>query len=86
MVNPPTALAALALDQVLTSAKVISNVNYSITGKLEEPILIETGRESTEVALPARRDELPEVNQGFIPPTSEDTLMMDVNDGEQKGS
>lgn len=81
MVNPPTALAALALDQVLTSAKVISNVNYSITGALEEPILIETGRESTEVALPARRDNLPEVNQGFVPPTSEDTLMMEVNDG-----
>lgn len=86
MVNPPTALAALALDQVLTSAKVISNVNYSITGTLEEPILIETGRESTEVALPARRDELPEVNQGFVPPTSQDTLMMDVNDDKQKGS
>ncbi len=81
MVNPPTALAALALDQVLTSAKVISNVNYSITGTLEEPILIETGRESTEVALPARRDPLPEANQGFVPPTTEDALMIEINAG-----
>ncbi|MFQ3248467.1 MAG: hypothetical protein ACI9O6_000269 [Glaciecola sp.] len=81
MVNPPTALAALALDQVLTSAKVISNVNYSITGSINEPILVETGRESTEVALPARRDELPIPNDEFIPPTPEDTLMMEVNDG-----
>jgi uncharacterized protein (TIGR02099 family) len=83
MVNPPTALAALALDQVLTSAKVISNVNYSITGTLEAPILIETGRESTEVALPARRDPLPEVDNNFMPPTKEDTLMMEVNDGAE---
>jgi len=83
MVNPPTALAALALDQVLTSAKVISNVNYSITGTLEEPILIETGRESTDVALPARRDELPELYNNFIPPTEEDTLMMEVKDGAE---
>jgi uncharacterized protein (TIGR02099 family) len=83
MVNPPTALAALALDQVLTSAKVISNVNYSITGTLEEPILIETGRESTDVALPARRDELPELHNSFIPPTEEDTLMMEVKDGAE---
>ncbi len=28
LATPPTALAALAIDQVLTSAKVISNVNY----------------------------------------------------------
>jgi uncharacterized protein YhdP len=83
MVNPPTALAALALDQVLTSAKVISNVNYSITGTIEEPILIETGRESTDVALPARRDELPELYNNFIPPTEEDTLMMEVKDGAE---
>lgn len=56
MVSPPSALAALALDQVLTSAKVISNVNYSVTGTIKDPILIETGRESTDVELPARRD------------------------------
>ncbi len=81
MVNPPTALAALALDQMLTSAKVISNVNYSVTGTIAEPIMIETGRESTEVELPARRDALPEEVNEFIPPSPEDTLMMEVNDG-----
>ena len=81
MVNPPTALAALALDQVLTSAKVISNVNYSVTGTIAEPIMIETGRESTEVELPARRDTIPEDVDEFIPPSPEDTLMMEVNDG-----
>ncbi|WP_026376644.1 YhdP family protein [Aestuariibacter salexigens] len=55
MVNAPTAIAALAIDQVLTSAKVISNVNYSVTGTLDEPILTETGRDSREIELPAQR-------------------------------
>ncbi|WP_100657731.1 YhdP family protein [Alteromonas flava] len=59
MVNPPTALAALALDQMLTSAKVISNVNYSVTGTFDEPKVQEIGRDSTEVELPARNPSTP---------------------------
>ncbi|MDM7859128.1 YhdP family protein [Alteromonas sp. ASW11-36] len=62
MANPPTALAALALDQMLTSAKVISNVNYAVTGTLDEPIVQEIGRDSTEIELPAR-----------VAPSDEDT-------------
>jgi hypothetical protein len=54
MVNPATALAALALDQVLTSAKVISNIKFSLTGTLDNPQLTELGRDSKEVTLPAR--------------------------------
>lgn len=73
-VSPPSALAALALDQVLTSAKVISNVNYSVTGTINDPILIETGRQSTEVALPARIPDESQVETPFIPPTTEDIL------------
>lgn len=53
MINPATALAALALDQVLTSAKVISNIKFSLTGTLDEPQLTELGRDSKEVSLPA---------------------------------
>ena len=59
MVNPPTALAALALDQVLTSAKVISNVNYHITGTIDNPELEEVGRDSTDIELPAQRQPAP---------------------------
>lgn len=82
-VSPPTALAALALDQVLTSAKVISNINYSVTGTIEEPILIETGRESTEVDLPARREALPSDDlPPFVPPTKEDLIEIEVKDGQ----
>jgi len=54
MVNPATALAALALDQVLTSAKVISNIKFSLTGTLDEPQLTELGRDSKEISLPAK--------------------------------
>ncbi|MGJ8680137.1 YhdP family protein [Paraglaciecola sp.] len=54
MVNPATALAALALDQVLTSAKVISNIKFSLTGTLDSPQLKELGRDSKEVSLPAQ--------------------------------
>jgi uncharacterized protein YhdP len=57
MVNPATAIAALAIDQVLTEAKVISNVKYSVTGTLEAPILSEIDRKSKEVVLPARAIE-----------------------------
>jgi uncharacterized protein (TIGR02099 family) len=53
MVNPVTAIAALAIDQVLTSAKVISNIKFSLTGSFDEPILKELGRDSKEVSLPA---------------------------------
>lgn len=54
MVNPATALAAFALDEVLTSAKVISNIEYSLSGTLDEPVLQELGRDSREVQLPAK--------------------------------
>jgi len=54
MVNPATALAALALDQMLTSAKVISNIKFSLTGPLDDPQLTELGRDSKEISLPAR--------------------------------
>ena len=83
-VSPPSALAALALDQVLTSTKVISNVNYSVTGTFAEPILIETGRESTEVELPARRDVQPqESEENFVPPSTEDLIDIQVDNNGQ---
>ena len=54
MVNPATALAALAIDQVLTSAKVISNIKFSLTGTFDEPLIEEVQRDSKEITLPAR--------------------------------
>lgn len=85
MVNPPTALAALALDQMLTSAKVISNVNYSVTGTIDEPVVSEIGRDSKDVELPARVPPIeepvtPGSDTGFIPPlpVSIDTFAIPV--------
>jgi uncharacterized protein (TIGR02099 family) len=62
MVNPATALAALALDQVLTSAKVISNIKFALTGSIDEPKIEELGRDSKEVSLPAKlnADSIPQ--------------------------
>jgi uncharacterized protein (TIGR02099 family) len=81
-VSPPSALAALAIDQVLTSAKVISNVNYSVSGTLDDPVLIETGRQSTDVALPTRRDAMQDEQRPlFLPPTEEDLLPIEREDG-----
>ncbi len=57
LATPTTALAALALDQMLTSAKVISNVNYKVTGTWDKPKFEEVGRDSKDIKLPAPADE-----------------------------
>lgn len=79
-VNPPTALAALAIDQMLTSAKVISNVNYRVTGPISEPSIEEVGRDSKDIELPAR--VAPE-SEPEIPVTDEDLtpLKVEIIDG-----
>ncbi|RDV25560.1 TIGR02099 family protein [Alteromonas aestuariivivens] len=59
LATPQTALAALAIDQVLTSAKVISNVNYRVTGTINDPTFEEVGRDSKDIALPARAQPEP---------------------------
>ncbi|MEP2651086.1 MAG: YhdP family protein [Paraglaciecola sp.] len=59
MVNPATAIAALAIDQMLTSAKVISNINFSLTGTIDAPVITELGRDSREIVLPAQKMPAP---------------------------
>nr|WP_277816398.1 YhdP family protein [Neptunicella marina] len=54
MVNPATAIAALALDEVISSAKVVSSIDFSLTGTIDEPQLKEIGRDSREIMLPAK--------------------------------
>lgn len=66
MVNPGTAIAALAIDQVLTEAKVISYVEYSLTGTISEPIATPLDRKSKEISLPAQNEPVsptPEAGQ-----------------------
>ncbi|MFZ8201262.1 YhdP family protein [Alteromonas portus] len=82
LATPPTALAALAIDQVLTSAKVISNVNYRVTGTIKEPKFEEVERNSKDISLPAQNTPVPENSQDR-PLTEDDVrrLKMEVIDG-----
>lgn len=57
MVNPATAVAALAFDEVLTSANVVSNIKYSLTGTLSEPKVELLDKSSKSVELPAKKQE-----------------------------
>ncbi|XOV79565.1 MAG: YhdP family protein [Aestuariibacter sp.] len=68
MVNPATAVAALALDEVFASANVISSLEYSLTGTLAQPVITEMDRQSKTVALPAQNKLLPEAKP-TDPPT-----------------
>jgi uncharacterized protein (TIGR02099 family) len=82
LATPPTALAALALDQVLTSAKVISNVNYKVSGTITNPQFEEVERHSKDISLPANVS--PESTSPLDRPLTEDDLRrvkMEVIDG-----
>lgn len=52
MVNPPSGLAALLIDRVLHEAKVISRLQYQITGTLSAPVIKEIQREAKDVQIP----------------------------------
>ncbi|WP_334021010.1 YhdP family protein [Alteromonas sp. S015] len=82
LATPPTALAALAIDQVLTSAKVISNVNYRVTGTIKDPKFDEVERNSKDISLPAQNAPVP-VNPQDRPLTEDDVrrIKMEVIDG-----
>lgn len=52
MVNPVTGLAALAIDKVIHSAKVISEIKFQISGTMDKPVVTELGRKSRDVEIP----------------------------------
>lgn len=83
LATPPTALAALALDQVLTSAKVISNVNYKVSGTLADPVFEEVRRNSKEVSLPAQTSPAQSSEDSDRPLTEDDLqrFKLEVIDG-----
>lgn len=67
MVNPATAVAALAFDEVFTSANVVSGIQYSLTGSIKEPQITLLEQTSKVVELPAKNNNLP---KGNTPPES----------------
>lgn len=60
MVNPVTGLAALAIDKVIHSARVISEINFKVTGKMNDPQVQELDRKSREVTLPQAAQNQPQ--------------------------
>jgi len=57
MVNPVSGVAAYALDEMFQSAEVISKINFSVSGDLDNPTVTELERNSKQVKIPA--DERP---------------------------
>ncbi|WP_404341244.1 YhdP family protein [Pseudoalteromonas mariniglutinosa] len=60
MVNPVTGLAALAIDKVIHSARVISEINFKVTGNMNDPVVKEIDRKSREVTLPQAAQNQPQ--------------------------
>ncbi len=58
MVNPGVGLASLALDEAIKSAKVVSNIQYEISGTLGEPTIKEISRDTQDMEI--RRQTTPE--------------------------
>ncbi len=60
MVSPVSGLAALALDKVIHSARVISEINFKVTGSMHDPVVKEVDRKSREVTLPQAAQSQPQ--------------------------
>ncbi|EWH11608.1 hypothetical protein DS2_03830 [Catenovulum agarivorans DS-2] len=58
MVNPVTGIAALAIDQVIESADVISQIEFDISGTIDSPVIVETARKSKAVKLNAAKGKV----------------------------
>ena len=52
MVNPVSGVAAYALDEMFQSAEVISKINFTVTGDLDNPVVTEVKRDSKQITLP----------------------------------
>jgi hypothetical protein len=71
MVNPVTGIAAFALDKMIHSARVISEIEFKISGTFDEPVVTEKGRKSKEVALPVDKSSTPNESENAPKQTSE---------------
>lgn len=65
MINPPSGLAALVIDRMLHDAKVISRLEYKISGTMDDPKIEEVARDSRDAPIPPEvQDEPnPELNE-----------------------
>lgn len=65
MVNPVTGLAALAIDKVIHSARVISEINFKVSGSMSDPVVQEVDRKSKEVTIPQAAQNQPQATVGL---------------------
>ena len=89
MVNPATAVAALAFDEVLSSANVVSGIEYALTGTLQEPQITLMEQTNKLVELPAKTQGAPnkatETPRGSKPGASPEQAPQAANgDGKNK--
>src|SRR5690606_41704824 len=68
MINPPSGLAALVIDRMLHDAKVISRLEYEISGTMDEPVITEVARDSRAAPMPTEdlNDDEPNSAAGTI--------------------
>ncbi|WP_157957866.1 YhdP family protein [Aliidiomarina celeris] len=66
MVNPPSGIAALVIDRMLYDAKVISRLQYQVTGTIDDPVISEVQRDARDVEIP--EEELERIQQSVQPP------------------
>ena len=66
MVNPVSGVAAYALDEMFQSAEVISKINFTVTGDLDNPVVTEVKRDSRQVTLPKAPTKAPAA-EGAVP-------------------
>lgn len=68
MINPPSGLAALVIDRMLHDAKVISRLEYRISGTMDDPIIEEVARDSRAAPMPTEdlNDDEPNSAAGTI--------------------
>ena len=67
MVNPVSGVAAYALDEMFQSAEVISKINFTVTGDLDNPVVTEVKRDSKKVPLPKSSLPKPPQPNGAVP-------------------
>lgn len=83
MVNPVSGLAALALDKMLESTKVIAAVHFTITGDITDPVVTEVERQSKDIQLPktaVRPTPYPAANDKFAEPVPGKTVETETVD------
>ncbi|RZF79746.1 TIGR02099 family protein [Pseudoalteromonas sp. S4488] len=81
MVNPVSGLAALAIDKVIHSARVISEINFKVTGSMNDPVVKEVDRKSREVTLPQAAQSQPQSSTQLKLKDAASSASLDNNEG-----